>query len=93
MIYQAESKTLTLKIDSEEGTTYQTQFIGTLKHEPKDGERIGIVLATSDGLQPSYQLTGDELYVRAVVTSSAEHVDPSFKNQKQQAWTQPVGWE
>ncbi len=53
---------------------------------------IGQVLATDDSLTPSYTLTGDELYVRAVVTSTADPVDPSFKNQKQQAWTQPVGW-
>jgi len=31
--------------------------------------------------------------VRAVVTSSAPAADPSFPDQKQQAWTQPVGWD
>lgn len=54
---------------------------------------VGAVLAESDSLTPEYQLTGDELYVRAVVTSSQDHPDPSFQNQKEQAWTQPVGWE
>ena len=53
---------------------------------------VGAVLATSDSTDPSYTLTGNELYVRAVVTSSKPHVDPSFKDQKQQAWTQPVGY-
>ena len=37
-------------------------------------------------------MKGNELYVRAVVTSSLDAVDPSFKGQKKQAWTQPVGW-
>ena len=53
---------------------------------------VGKVLGASDSLTPEYQLTGKELYVRAVVTSSQEHASPSFKDQKQQAWTQPVGW-
>ncbi len=40
-----------------------------------------------------YQFKGDELYVRAVVTSSQAAKDPSFENQKKQAWAQPVGWK
>ena len=59
----------------------------------KYSEQIGQVLATVNGLTPHYQLKGTELYVRAVVTSSLDPVDPSFQGQKQQAWTQPVGWE
>ena len=54
---------------------------------------VGQILATVGGLQPSYRLTGKELYVRAVVTSTQSPDDPSFSNQKKQAWTQPVGWE
>lgn len=54
---------------------------------------IGAVLATAEGLNPKYELTGRELYVRAVVTSDRAAADPSFEGQKQQAWTQPVGWE
>jgi hypothetical protein len=53
---------------------------------------IGEVLATSEALTPVYKLQGDELYVRAVVTSSRDHPDPSFASQKEQAWTQPVAW-
>jgi hypothetical protein len=54
---------------------------------------VGQVLATVKGESPAYQLTGDELYVRAVVTSTTPHNEPSFEGQFQQAWTQPVGWE
>lgn len=53
---------------------------------------VGEILATVVGESASYQLSGKELYVRAVVTSSKPHRDPSFKGQRQQAWTQPVGW-
>lgn len=54
---------------------------------------IGAVLATVEGANPRYQLTGNELYVRAVVTSDQPHADPSFEGQRRQAWTQPVGWK
>jgi hypothetical protein len=64
-----------------------------LRVSRKYSDQIGQVLATVSGLSATYKLTGNELYVRAVVTSSADPVDPSFPGQKQQAWTQPVGWE
>lgn len=54
---------------------------------------IGKVLATSQGTKVSYKLSGKELYVRATVTSSKPHRDPSFAGQKQQAWLSPVGWQ
>ena len=55
-------------------------------------DQIGKVLSTVKGTKAEYQLTGDELYVRAVVTSSRAPENPSFEEQKEQAWTQPVGW-
>ncbi len=54
---------------------------------------VGKTLATVKGAVAKYRLTGDELYVRAVVTSSRNHSNPSFADQYEQAWTQPVGWE
>lgn len=59
----------------------------------KYSDQVGQTLAEVEGLHPSYQLTGKELYVRAVVTSSEHHDNPSFEHQHKQAWTQPVGWE
>ncbi len=53
---------------------------------------VGAVLASSDSLTPSYQMTGDELYVRAVVTSSQAPKNPIEPGQVAKAWTQPVGW-
>lgn len=101
--FDAETKSLSLQIEPTAGETYTTQFIATLKpehHHPHDEEhahldddRIGVVVATVEGETASYQMKGNELYVRAVVTSSAAAADPSFKDQRQQAWTQPVGWE
>lgn len=54
---------------------------------------VGVVFGEVAGTNPSYTLTGNELYVRATVTSSKPPENPLFDGQKQQAWTQPVGWE
>lgn len=54
---------------------------------------VGKTFVTVEGLRPRYRLTGGELYVRAVVTSSKAPDRPSFDGQRKQAWTQPVGWE
>lgn len=59
-----------------------------LRYSPE----VGAVLATSDSLTPSYTLTGDELYVRAVITASVAPKNPIEPDQKAKAWTQPVGW-
>ena len=58
----------------------------------RHSERIGEVLATATGPRAEYTLGGDELYVRAIVTSSLPVADPSWEGQVQEAWTQPVGW-
>ena len=55
-------------------------------------DEIGCVLAEVEGEAASYRCTGRELYVRAVVTSSAEAENPTYEGAPQQAWTQPVGW-
>lgn len=53
---------------------------------------VGAVLAEVQGLRPSYVLTGDELYVRAVVESSLPPERPTKEMLLRKAWTQPVGW-
>lgn len=108
--YDADSKTIEIEIQPEDGVAYSTAFIGTpIEHDlsstpvtGKDGtpihatgrykDEIGKTFATVEGANPRYTLTGEELYVRAVVTSSKPHPRPTFKGQAEQAWTQPVGW-
>jgi hypothetical protein len=51
---------------------------------------VGRVLARVRGTSPSYEFQGDELYVRAIVTSTRPHPNPSIEGQFEQAWTQPV---
>jgi hypothetical protein len=51
---------------------------------------IGKVVATSTDANPTYTLTGKEMYVRAKVTSSKPHPNPYAKGDVEVAWTQPV---
>jgi hypothetical protein len=77
----------------EDGQPLQDKSGKPVRASRRYSDDIGRVLATVDGLTPRYELTGKELYVRAVVISSQPPADPSFEGQKSQAWTQPVGWE
>lgn len=106
------TRKLSLKIQSQPGVKYRTEFRGTMKNynrstqevaspggDPqavriKHGDDIGVLLASSDSLNPSYKMTGDELYVRAIVTSDQTMDNPSQQpGEFKKAWTQPVGWE
>jgi len=53
-------------------------------------DEIGRVFAEVKGTTATYQLTGNEWYVRAVVTSEAAPQFPSPDNTHKRAWTQPV---
>jgi hypothetical protein len=93
--YESDSETLRLEIQADPGAKYETRFIATLADADglMDEHRIGTTVATSDSTSPQYTLRGNELYVRALVTSSQPANDPSYQDQKMQAWTQPVGWD
>ena len=51
---------------------------------------IGAVLKTEKGPSAKYEFTSDELYVRARITSSRQHPNPSTVGEPERAWTQPV---
>jgi hypothetical protein len=55
---------------------------------------VGAVLATVDGPEAEYTLKGDEVYVRARITSSRRMDNPGQAGEFERAWTQPVcpGW-
>ncbi|MFO1040589.1 MAG: hypothetical protein U0941_02335 [Planctomycetaceae bacterium] len=66
----------------------------------KDGKKLGVtrkysseigqVLKSVDGTKATYEFTGKELYVRARITSSRKHPNPSVPGEFERAWTQPV---
>jgi hypothetical protein len=64
----------------------------TLDYRNTDGPRIGEVVSEVKGTRPAHTLRGDELYVRAIVTSSARTEVYSSEFEFKRAWTQPVGW-
>lgn len=55
-------------------------------------DEIGATLKTVKGAEATYQLTGKELYVRAVITSDQPVRFPMRELKTAGAWTQPVGW-
>jgi hypothetical protein len=59
----------------------------------KHSEDVGKLLSSSEGTEATYQMTGEELYVRAVIFSDQVMVNPATPGQLQKAWTQPVGWK
>lgn len=65
------------------------QIAGTLDYSTD----VGKVFAVVKGLAASYQLTGEELYIRAVVTSDQPPANPTSESPFQKAWTQPIGWQ
>ncbi|MCB1092404.1 MAG: hypothetical protein KDL87_12785, partial [Verrucomicrobiae bacterium] len=94
--WDPNTRTLSLKIHPSGDATFQTAFIGTRKGydatKPKSENGIGEVFAKVEGTEASFQMPDDALYLRATVTSSARPENPSFPEQTQQAWIQPVGW-
>jgi hypothetical protein len=64
----------------------------TLDYRSAASPPIGEVLAESKDSNPRYTLRGDELYVRAVVSSNLAPEVASREWPVQRAWTQPVGW-
>lgn len=53
-------------------------------------EEVGEVLKTIEGPRASYRFNGDEIYVRAKVTSSKVKANPYAEGEVEMAWTQPV---
>jgi hypothetical protein len=56
-------------------------------------EGIGEVFHRTGDTTSSYTLTEDDLYVRVLITSTADHLDPVTGNPlggKQRAWVQPI---
>jgi hypothetical protein len=78
-------------LTSYNATTTETKMPKDDSHPTRRNysDDIGKVLATVEGIEASYQMTGNELFVRATITSSKPHPNPSFDGQTEMAWTQP----
>ena len=79
------AKEMAIDIEPADGVTFRTEFVGQRK-----GGAPGEIFAAADGLNPSYTVKGDELYLRAKVTSSKLRSTPDGKPAYyEMAWTQP----
>ncbi|MDH3584659.1 MAG: hypothetical protein OER86_10630 [Phycisphaerae bacterium] len=92
--FDDKSRILKVEIDPAPEANYVTRFIGTRRTAAgaDNDPQIGEVFAEVKGPKPTYRLSGDELYVRAMVLSDRPVTAPVWSGQKRQAWTQPVGW-
>jgi len=78
-----------IDIDAAPKTDYVTRFVGTLLEEGRPFA-IGEVLSQTTDNPAVYEFRGDELFVRAVVSSSRAHPNPYRAGDPQMAWLQPV---
>ncbi len=81
-----KGKELSLQVEAHPGIEYTIAFIGT----KKNSDRIGEIFREEKGTSASYRLQGDELYVRAKITSNQPHPNPFAEGDVQVAWTQPL---
>lgn len=80
-------KRLQVSVKPEEGVTYTIRFFGTKKSNP---EAPGILLQETKGIEASYALEEDDMYVRAKVVSSKSKENPFRPGDMEEAWIQPV---
>ena len=101
-----EGSRLRVAVRAEPGVTYTIQFVGTRRGYDttsaavrdtagipvtrRYSSDIGTVLAEARGTAGTYVMQGDEIYVRARVTSSKTKANPSYPGEVEMAWTQPV---
>ncbi len=91
--YDPKTRIIELEIEADGAAEFTSELIGTRKnYEESVVQGIGETLATSIGQSVRFEVPVDALYARVVITSSAEHSNPSLEDQHKQAWTQPVGW-
>ncbi len=81
-------------VDAGKDETLTVEFIGSRIVDGEPG-KIGEVLARVEqplgsGTLVEYRFQGDELYVRARITSSRPHPRPYAEGDREMAWTQPV---
>ena len=82
-------------IGTRRGYNAESEPVRTPKGEAIQATRrysddVGEVFTRVEGTQAQYRFTGDEYYVRARVTSTRKHPNPSALGEFERAWCQPV---
>ncbi len=76
---------LKIGVATAEGVNYKIEFIGVLKNENESR-----VLKSVEGVEGSFIVTDEYLFVRAKITSSKLQTNPFQEGDFESAWTQPV---
>lgn len=80
-----DKKILSIKVKTEPGVTYQIHFIGVKEKTDK-----AVELKLVSGVEGSFNLSPDILYVRAKIISNKLKINPFKEGEFEVAWTQPV---
>jgi len=83
-----DNQTLLVEVKPEDNINYQIQFWGTKQGASR--EEMGTLLNEASGTRASYQLKGDDLYVRAKIISDKPQQNPFQEGDTEVAWTQPM---
>lgn len=78
-----------VRVKEDGDASFRIRFIGTRQLDGGPGP-VGEELMVVEGPEAEYRFAGDELYVRAQVTSSQLHPRPYLEGDREMAWTQPA---
>jgi hypothetical protein len=76
-------------IDEVPGVRYSTRFVGT-RRTRKGSMQPSEIYLTTEANPAEFTFTGDELYLRAKITSDRPHPNPYYAGDPECAWVQPV---
>lgn len=80
-----ENDQLSITVREEAGVDYDIQFIGV-----KEGSTKSEILKTVNGIEATFEIPDDILFVRAKVISNKPKKNPYRQGDTEVAWTQPV---
>ena len=86
---QFDGETMRVWIEGDQGVRYTTRFVGT-RRTPKGSMQPSEIFLSTEANPAVFTFEGDELYVRAKITSDRLHPNPYKAGDKEAAWVQPV---
>lgn len=88
---QQNAQSIALKIKTEANLKYKVQFIGIKKGKNEAEVLQEVNIQHGDTTWIRYTMAGNEWFVRARISSDKPKFNPYFPNDKEMAWTQPMG--
>jgi len=88
---QQNAQSIALKIKTEANLKYIVQFVGIKKGKSEAEILQEVNIQHGDTAWIRYTMAGNEWFVRARISSDKPKFNPYFPNDKEMAWTQPMG--